>query len=204
MLDTSIPQKEMEKLLYLCTKHVHFSHGRGIYIQVDEEAMESPIGPVLANIFMTELEIVMIPSLVNDLQNSKRFVDDTFTFLLPVKIGYIAIQLNSFDENIQFAFDVMVIRNINETTNTTVYRKPTNTDIYIDWHSHSPLQRKKTTANMLIRSAVRICFDKKLQNEELDLIKQNLCVVINCPRKSVQNIINYSLHIKRNNSPKFK
>ena len=62
----------------------------------------------------------------------------------------------------------MVIRNINETTNTTVYRKPTNTDIYIDWHSHSPLQRKKTTPNMLIRSTVRICFDKKLQNEELD------------------------------------
>ena len=27
MLNTSIPQKEIEKLLYLCTKHVHFSYG---------------------------------------------------------------------------------------------------------------------------------------------------------------------------------
>ena len=35
MLDTSIPQKEMDKLLYLCTKHVHFSYGRRIYIQVN-------------------------------------------------------------------------------------------------------------------------------------------------------------------------
>ena len=28
MLNTSITQKEMEKLLYLCTKHVHFSYSR--------------------------------------------------------------------------------------------------------------------------------------------------------------------------------
>ena len=27
ILNTSIPQKELEKLLYLCTKHVHFSFG---------------------------------------------------------------------------------------------------------------------------------------------------------------------------------
>ena len=110
---------------------------------------------------MTELEIEMIPSLGNYLQNWKRFVDDTFTFVLPDKIEYIVNQLNTFDENIQFTFemeeenklaflDVMVITNTNDTINTTVYRKPTNRDIYINWHSHSPLQWKKTAANILI------------------------------------------------------
>ena len=108
-------------------------------MQVDRVAMGSPLGPVLANIFMTELEIAMITSLGNYLQNWKRFVDDTFTFVLPDKIGYIVNQLNSFDENIQFTFEmeeetklaflnVMVIRNTNDTINTTVYQKPTNTD----------------------------------------------------------------------------
>ena len=112
--------------------------------------MGSPLGPVLANIFMTELEIARIPSLRNYLQNWKRFLDDTFVFMLPDKIGYIENQLNSFEKNIQFTFeikednklaflDVMVIRNPNDTINTAVYREPTNTDIYIDWHSHSPL-----------------------------------------------------------------
>ena len=86
MLNTSIPQKKMEKLLYLCTKHVHFSHGGKVCIQLDGVAMGSPLGPVLANIFMTELEIAMIPSLGNYLQNWKRFVDDTFAFVLPDKI----------------------------------------------------------------------------------------------------------------------
>ena len=77
----------MEKRLYICTKHVHFSYSGRIYIQVDRVAMISPLGPVLANIFMTELKIEMIPSLGNYLQNWKRLVDDTITFVLPDKIG---------------------------------------------------------------------------------------------------------------------
>ena len=77
----------MEILLYICTKHVHFSYSGRIYIQVDRVAMISPLGPVLADIFMTELKIEMIPSLGNYLQNWKRLVDDTITFVLPDKIG---------------------------------------------------------------------------------------------------------------------
>ena len=45
--------------------------------------------------------------------------------------------------------------------------------------------------------AIKICSDKKFLDEELDIIKQNLCDVNNYPRKFVQNIINYNLH-KRN------
>ena len=36
--------------------------------------------------------------------------------------------------------------------------KPTNTDIYIKWHSQ--LHWKKTTANVLIQRAIKICLDK--------------------------------------------
>ena len=81
--------------------------------------------------------------------------------------------------------------------NSTVYQKPANTDIYINWHSHSPLQWTKTTANILVQRAIKICSDKKFLDEELDIIKPNLCEVNNCPRKFVQNIINDNLH-KRN------
>ena len=63
--------------------------------------------------------------------------------MLPDKIGYIVNQLNTFSENIQFTYemeeenklaflDVMVIGNTNNAINTTVYRKPTNTDISIN------------------------------------------------------------------------
>ena len=100
----------------------------------------------------------MISSLGNYLQTWKRFVGDTFAFVLPDKINF-------FNKNIQFTFeteeeskvaflDVMVIRNTNDTINTTVYRKSANTDIYINWHPHSPLQWKNTIANVLIQRAI--------------------------------------------------
>ena len=43
---------------------------------------------------MTELEITMIPSLGNYLQNWKQYVDDTITFVLTDRIGYIENQFN--------------------------------------------------------------------------------------------------------------
>ena len=55
-IETNIPRNIMKDLLYLCTKHVHFTYGGKIYIQIDGVAMGSPLGPVLANIFMISLE----------------------------------------------------------------------------------------------------------------------------------------------------
>ena len=55
-INTDIPKKEMRELLYLCTKNAHFTLNNKTYLQVDGVAMGSPLGPVLANIFMVELE----------------------------------------------------------------------------------------------------------------------------------------------------
>ena len=45
---------------YLCTKNVHFTFNNKIYIQNDDAAIGSPLGPVLANVFMVELETALI------------------------------------------------------------------------------------------------------------------------------------------------
>ena len=47
---------KLQELLYLCTKNAHFTLNSNTYVQVDGVAMGSPYGPVLANIFMVELE----------------------------------------------------------------------------------------------------------------------------------------------------
>ena len=59
-LETKIP-RNMKYLLYLCTKHVHFTYGGKIYIQIDGVAVGSPLGPLLANIFMISLEEAILP-----------------------------------------------------------------------------------------------------------------------------------------------
>ena len=53
---------EMKELLYLCTKNVYFSFNNEIFMQNDGAALGSSLRPVLANIFMVQLERTIIPS----------------------------------------------------------------------------------------------------------------------------------------------
>ena len=53
---TIFTKSEMKKLLTLYIKNLHFSFNNEIYIQTDDAVMGSPLGPVIANIFMIELE----------------------------------------------------------------------------------------------------------------------------------------------------
>lgn len=71
----------MKQLLELCTKNVHFSFEDKIYKQKDGVAMGSPLGPVLANIFMVQLERNVIPKLTHCMLPWKRFVDDTIAWI---------------------------------------------------------------------------------------------------------------------------
>ena len=204
-INTNIPKEHMRTLLYLCTKHVHFSYEGILYMQVNGVAMGSPLGPVIANIFMSELETITIPLLDKIVQNWKRYVDDTFAFVIQDKIEYVLDKLNSFDENIQFTYeienenkipflDVLIIRNSDDSLSTTVYRKPTNTDLYINWKSHSPIEWKKTTANILIQRAVNICSNKELLDKELEKIEYSLCNINGYPKKFVKDIIKYNIY----------
>ena len=62
-IDTKMPKSILKELLYLCTKHIHFKFDNEIYIQCDEVAMGSPLGPLLANIFMISSEDSTLPKL---------------------------------------------------------------------------------------------------------------------------------------------
>ena len=71
----------MKELLLLCTKKVNFTFSGKIYMQVDGVATGSPLGPVLADIFMIELEKAILPELTECTKYWKRYVDDTFPLL---------------------------------------------------------------------------------------------------------------------------
>ena len=61
-INTNIPKKEMKELLYQCTKNIHFIFNGEIDIQIDGVTVGSPLGLVLANIFMVELEKILYQS----------------------------------------------------------------------------------------------------------------------------------------------
>ena len=57
----------MGELLYLSTKNAHFTLNNQTCLLVDGVAMSSPPGPVLAKIFMVEIEQNIITALSNDI-----------------------------------------------------------------------------------------------------------------------------------------
>ena len=63
--------------------------------------MGSPLGPLLANIFMISLEEKVLPKVPNYLYYWKRYVDDTYAYVAPEKIDFILKELNSYDPNIK-------------------------------------------------------------------------------------------------------
>ena len=65
-----------------------------IYLQIDGAAMGSPLGPVLAEIFMVELERSLVPKLSNYIKFWKRFADDMITFANIEAIDHILTVLN--------------------------------------------------------------------------------------------------------------
>ena len=62
-IGSSITKNEIKKMLILCTKNVHFTFESRTYVQTDGVTMGSPIEPVLADIFMIELENSLLPNL---------------------------------------------------------------------------------------------------------------------------------------------
>ena len=182
-IETNIPRNIMKDLLYLCTKHVHFTYGGKIYIQIDGVAMGSPLGPVLANIFVISLEEAILPSIKKHVAQWKRHVDDTHAFIDPSKIEFVSEKLNSYRPNIQLiheieenqkiAFlDVLIIRTRDNKLQTTEFRKETNTDLYINWNSHASIQWKWGSLKNLIQRSILICSNEKLLEDELNYLRK--------------------------------
>ena len=67
--------------------------------------MGSPLGPVLAGMFMFNLERPLVPLLTAERSFWKRYLDDTITFVKTRTVGHILSVLNNFHPNIQFTYE---------------------------------------------------------------------------------------------------
>ena len=104
-ISTVLTKSEMNKLLTLCTKNVHFTLNNEIYVQNCGFAMGSPLGPILGNAFMVELENTLVPRLHQHVKKWRHYVDDTFACVRNESINYVLITLNSFHPNIRFTYE---------------------------------------------------------------------------------------------------
>ena len=112
----------------------------------------------------------------------KRYVDDIITALHNDQINNFLQYLNSENEDFQFThevgidntfayLDLLIKRLDSGTLKFSVYRKPTNTDRYLDAGSYHPTTHKRSTADILFKRAANLCSDENV-NAEVDNVKK--------------------------------
>ena len=161
--------------------------------------MGSPLGPVLANVFMVELEEQLVPTMKQDMPLWFRYVDDTFTYIKESQIDKVKEKLNAFHPSIKFTcekeekraipfLDVLVQRSDIGVT-TDIYRKKTDTNIYINWNSFSPQVWKIGTLKGLLKRAYTICSDDNKIKNEIDHLRKVFIRINQYPKKVVESVI---------------
>ena len=181
-LRTSMSVQHISWLLEFCLRSTYFLFQGKFYQQLEATAMGSPISPIIANLFMEDLESRALSTTPHPPSLWKRYVDDTLTIINRDHKDTFLDHLNSIDANIKFTsedpkedgsisfLDILIIPEENGKLNTTVYRKPTHTDMYLHWDSHHNIPSKYSVIGTLYHRANTICSTTQyLQDEEKHL-----------------------------------
>ena len=163
--------------------------------------MRSPLRPVIAGIFMVELESNLISTLSQHMRSCKRYVDDTIFY---VKVNYIEHglnALNSFHANVSFTFKqecvsmisflYVLITRKNNTIATTVYSKKPHNDIYLHFESFIPEAWKCGSLKTLFFRDHTICSNIELLEIKVKHLKLFFITIKGFPPWVVSQIINY-------------
>ena len=113
--------------------------------------MGSPVSPVIANTYMECFEFLAIPSSLTLIKWWFRYVDDVHSATRKDQVNKLQEHLNSIDSHIKFTIELQrtdglpflntLTKSILNFIESTVYRKTTHTDRYLDYNSNHPFQQ---------------------------------------------------------------
>ena len=206
---------EFRILLEAATSDTQFMFDGKIFVQHNGVAMGAPLAPIIADVFMAELETTLMDRLEQKgVREWHRYVDDTFVLVEPdTNIQDVLDILNGFHSSIKFTFefeeanslpflDVRVSRSTSTNVfTTTIYRKPTFTGLMTNWNSFVPFSYKKASVVSMIQRALSVCSTYSLLDDELNQIR-HYCHLNGYPRSFVDTRIGIGLtkYLNRNNN----
>ncbi|CAH8432023.1 unnamed protein product [Dicrocoelium dendriticum] len=184
-INIGIGSNQLKELILRCTYNVQFQFNSEFYRQVDGVAMGSPLGPLLADIYMGMLENGPLKQVISGLKFYRRYVDDIICISdWTTKPQDIIDCFNNAHPNAAFTaeeennnqmnfLDASLIRRTDGSIQRKVYRKPYWTGQYMNFHSFAPLSQKRTLVRTLTDRAYKICSEDTIK-AELARIKEAL------------------------------
>ena len=181
-------REQLHKLLSLSCTDSYFIFNKHFYTQKDGVAMGNPLGPTLANAFLSHYERKWLEECPDNFKPLlyRRYIDDTFLAFrsrehVPLFLQY----LNSKHSNIAFTaeienerklpfLDVLITREPDASISTSIYRKPTYTGLTTKFTSFIPLQLKRNLISTLTTRAFNICSNYFKMHTELQFLKSTL------------------------------
>ena len=175
---TNMNIRQIISLLEFCLRGTYFTFQNKYYEQIEGTAMGSAISPIVANLYMEDLESKAIQSAPHPPVFWKRFVDDTFVIIKSFHKQEFLDHINSIDTNIQFTIeessedgsmpflDMLILPQEDGSFHTTIYRKPTHTDMYLQWDSQHPISSKYSVVGTLHHRASTVCSNIRLFKQE--------------------------------------
>ena len=179
---TKITKNELFILSNLAVRNVHFRFFNQFFRQTNGVAMGSPLAPILADLFMCKLEEEKIITLTNNkVKKWIRYVDDIFAIIKGKEDDALEIldQINHIHKDIKFTMECekdgnipfldVNIKRIDNKFETSLYRKKTNTNLYLKWDSCLPRYQKLGLISSLVES-MRLSSSNRVFSEKKDII----------------------------------
>lgn len=179
-------QEEIIILLKTCLNQNFFNFNGITYCQKDGLSMGSPLSPLLADIFMDNLEneyILKNNPFTKNILYYYRYVDDILCLWnndIDVLKEFLSF-INSLHQKINFTLEIqnnnsinfldLKISNLNKRHVFDIYRKPSHTGVVIDNTSFHPVTHKIAAFRSFVNRAVDIPLSQENFNKEVDLIK---------------------------------
>jgi hypothetical protein len=178
--------KEFSLLLELCVNQNYFLFNNNFYKQTDGLAMGSPLSPILADIFMDNLESQLFNSNLPILQNILywyRYVDDIICCWTGSdrQLDCFLNLLNAQHQKISFTMEIESNKSLNfldlnisiknNRHHFAVFRKPCSTDNIIPADSCHSTSQKLSAFHSLLYRLVYLPLSTEEFNQELNIIK---------------------------------
>jgi len=171
---TLLEVDDVMKLLEFILTNICFNYRGQIYRQKFGTAMDSPVSPFVANLYVEHLVWKLLATAPVDLKAKlwNRYVDDISEIVRKTSVDELTYFLNNLDKSgsIKFTYkmepegklqflDLLIVRNKEGDVKLHMHRKPNYTDQYLNFSSHHPIEHKMSVVRILLERSQSLVSD---------------------------------------------